>query len=363
MSVIGAIAAGGALLSGVGSLISGAQEQKQGQLNYQLAKEQHEWQKGMVDKVFQREDTAMQRRVSDLKAAGLNPILAAGGPGAGAQPVQNIAAPQLHGSGAGAKGVAEFGMSGTRAIEAYQGIQANQAVIEKTMADARAANATANRTDAETSRVLGTTPFEIQLKEAEAKIADTLSVHQEDKSVAEIRKLISETELSDLKKASEIRNAEMMRAHTQLFEIQSRTEAKREGLIDAQVGQIRQETALTGKRLTQADIEIARADLQKRLEEALAPVVYLEADKKYVASSIAAQMMKIELELLTQEAKFRLEKGMPQNIITSNSFNERLINQFDGLNNVNVFLQLLRESVSGVQSIDRDLESIFFGGR
>ena len=66
--------------------------------NYGLQKDTLEWQKKAQQQAWMREDNAVQRRVADLKAAGINPLMAAGQAATSSQPIQLHApgeAPQM----------------------------------------------------------------------------------------------------------------------------------------------------------------------------------------------------------------------------------------------------------------------------
>lgn len=94
-------AIGGLAINGIATGISAYNAKKDRSINKDIARENLayqqqnlDYQRALQQQIFQREDTAVQRRKSDLLAAGMNPYLSATQPGAGAGSVVSTSAPQ-----------------------------------------------------------------------------------------------------------------------------------------------------------------------------------------------------------------------------------------------------------------------------
>lgn len=138
------------LLSGVGNFISGQQ-------GVRLSREALDWQKAQWNEFKTREDTAVQRRVADLKAAGLSPVLAAGQAAASTPPIKIEGAPAD-------KNPFEIADKALNAAMQMQTLRQSEA---STMA--ALAQATMTSVNAETAKL--TQAFQVAKAAEEAKIA------------------------------------------------------------------------------------------------------------------------------------------------------------------------------------------------
>jgi len=132
----------GSLVEAGSSLASTILNAQMAEKNYNLSKDQFKYQKWLQSEMLAREDKAVQRRVADLRAAGLSPVLAAGS-AASSGPVVQTKAPRH-------EGYPDFGAPLMQAL----GLMKMTADISRTKAEEKYIEQQFRKSQAETGKII-----------------------------------------------------------------------------------------------------------------------------------------------------------------------------------------------------------------
>ena len=163
-----ALSALGSSLAGVGSLA-----------NFGLQAFQNNWQKKMQNEAWAREDNAIQRRVADLKAAGLSPVLAAGNGAQSSNPI-SIMAPQIDTSPI-ENATSKF----SQAAQAELALAQQKAQIDQTEAQTAAIKQQQDKTALEMAFMASNNPLQLQLSQQQLDFNRAFQPEQIQKAIYE----------------------------------------------------------------------------------------------------------------------------------------------------------------------------------
>lgn len=156
------------ILSGILSAVTGVASAGAGIANTVLGFKNYDYMKDMQQEAWKREDTAVQRRMADLEAAGLSKTLAAGSGASTSGPIR-LEAPQV------SEGIAESIPKAISQAAAVTQMMRQRKEIDQTAAQTKLLEAQTTKAQAETDFMRSNNPQILQRQELEnVKLSRTL---------------------------------------------------------------------------------------------------------------------------------------------------------------------------------------------
>lgn len=168
MDLFTGLAGLGSFAGGIGSLVNLALQQKTNAQQLDLQKE-----------AWAREDTSIQRRVADLKGAGLSPVLAAGQGASASSPI-SIRAPQIDTSA-----LTNASATMSQAAQTELALKQQKANIEQTDAQTQAIKLQANKTAMETAFMQANNPIQLDLARNQLELNQAMNPQSIKRAVLE----------------------------------------------------------------------------------------------------------------------------------------------------------------------------------
>lgn len=254
------------------------------------------YQKNLQNKVFEREDSAVQRRVSDLEASGLSKTLAAGSSAGAGSLVSGLVVPQ---------------MQGTSYLSRLQNAQALKQV-----------DASIKNTQADTMNKMREGAFyDTRTRLAEAQVAQ----YEQNVATQQAQVALYGTQIEKMNKEMGLftwtaKNLEANIAHTQA---QTEHELKKMGYTDAQIETARAQAEVFRKQAQKMGVDLALAENEYKWKSSIPTSDYV----RFWQSNLTSVLLKNKQQDVENYFMYSTGSRMP-------TFNTNVVNSLFGTSNL-----------------------------